>query len=61
MSFDFNRTPAERRVDELSQEVRELRALVNPTKTQRKRLRAIERDRLPSAWRAVHQMRTGLR
>lgn len=56
----FDRTPAERRADELSAEVVRLRAVVYPTPRQRVRLAAaiIKRDR---AWRAVIDMRQGRR
>ena len=58
MSVD--RTPAERRADELSAEVRRLQAVANPTSRQRTALAAaiVARDR---AWRAVSDMRQGRR
>jgi hypothetical protein len=58
MSFD--RTPAERRADELSAEVRRLQAVAHPTARQRVRLAKaiVARDR---AWRVVHEMRQGRR
>lgn len=55
------RTPAERRCDQLAAEARKLRAVRDPSKEQRARLREIETRALPSAWRAVNQMREGLR
>jgi hypothetical protein len=55
------RTPAERRVDELSAEARRLRLVRMPSKEQRARLFEIETKNLPAAWRAVNQMRDGIR
>jgi hypothetical protein len=55
------RTPAERRVDELSAEARRLRLVRMPSKEQRARLFEIETKKLPAAWRAVNQMRDGIR
>lgn len=56
-----DRTRAERRIDELSREARELRAIKRPNLRQRNRLFEIESKKLPSAWRAVNQMREGIR
>lgn len=55
------RTPAERRIDDLSAEIRKLRLVPRPTKEQRARMWEIENRKLPSAWRAVQQMRDGIR
>jgi hypothetical protein len=55
------RTPAERRVDLLAAEARKLRAVARPSKEQRARLFEVESRKLPAAWRAVNQMREGLR
>ena len=57
----MRRTKAERRVDALAAEARKLRAIPRPSKEQRARLFEIEHDKLPSAWRAVNQMRDGVR
>ena len=56
-----DRTRAERRVDALAAEARRLRAVEQPSKEQRARLWEIENRKLPSAWRAVNQMRDGQR
>jgi len=51
-----DRTPAERRVDELGAELRRLRAL--PWTSERgARIRELETRKLPSAWRAVYAVR----
>jgi hypothetical protein len=57
----MGRTRAERRVDELAEELRRLRAVERPSPRQAARRREIEREKLPAAWRAVNQMREGLR
>jgi hypothetical protein len=48
-------------VDELAAEARKLRAVPKPSREQRARLYAIESRKLPAAWRAVRQMREGIR
>lgn len=55
------RTPEERSVDALAAEARKLRSVPHPSQEQLARLWAIEREKLPAAWRAVNQMREGLR
>jgi hypothetical protein len=55
------RTRAERRVDALSAEARKLRLIPKPSPRQRARLYEIESEKLPAAWRAVNQMRAGIR
>jgi hypothetical protein len=57
----MRRSPAERRVDDLAAEIRKLRLVSSPTKEQRARMFEIESKKLPSAWRAVQQMRDGVR
>lgn len=52
-----HRTKAERRVDELAAEKRQLAAVVYPTDDQRRRLAVISTLELPKAWRAVNQAR----
>lgn len=55
------RTKAERRADALAAEARKLRAIPKPSPRQAARLHEIETDKLPKAWRAVNQMRDGVR
>jgi hypothetical protein len=55
------RSPAERRVDLLSAEARELRQIPRPSPRQAARLYEIEAKKLPAAWQAVHDMRAGRR
>lgn len=55
------RTKAERRVDKLAAEARKLRAVEYPSTEQRARLFEIKSKKLPAAWRAVNQMRWGVR
>lgn len=55
------RTRAERSMDALTREARKLRAVANPSKEQRARLYELETRKLPAAWRAVNQMRDGIR
>jgi hypothetical protein len=50
------RTKAERRVDELSAELRALRQKEQTLRV-RNRIHEIERYKLPAAWRAVHSVR----
>jgi hypothetical protein len=59
----MGRTRAERRVDELAAEARRLRTIPANTRSQaeHRRLRHIVVVELPAAWRAVNQMRGGLR
>jgi hypothetical protein len=55
------RSAAERSVDRLAAEARKLRLVPRPSPRQRARLYEIESEKLPAAWRAVNQMRAGLR
>lgn len=52
-----HRTPAERRVDELSAEAKGLRRLSPRAPTDEARLQQLERVEIPKAWRAVHIVR----
>lgn len=55
------RTKAERSVDNLTAELRRLRAVPQPSKEQYARMRDIEKRKLPAAWRVVNQVREGTR
>lgn len=54
------RSAAERRVDTLAAEARELRSIEHPNVRQRDRLFTVE-QKLAKAWRVVHEMREGRR
>lgn len=52
-----DRTPAERRVDDLARELDRLRLAAYPTREQRARMTEIANRKLPAAWRAVYAVR----